>query len=69
MLGDCQLLTFKIFDRAIRDWRAEITVSERRELTAFFRSSWCEFLYTSITDMPVERMWEELGVPEVDRGA
>ena len=39
--------------------------TKRDELAAFFRSSWCEFLFSSITDMPVENMWKELDIPEV----
>jgi len=60
----CQLLAVAIIEWAVRDWEREIVETKRDELAAFFRSSWCEFLFTSITDMPVESMWKELGVPE-----
>ena len=58
----CQLLAVAVIEWAVRDWKREV---KRDELTAFFRGEWCEFLFSSITDMPVECMWKELGIPEV----
>ena len=64
----CQLLAVAIIEWAVRDWKREIDDKERDKLTRFFRSEWCEFLFTSITDMPVECMWKELGVPVLEVG-
>lgn len=61
----CQLLAVAIIEWAVRDWEREISEVKRDKLATFFRGEWCEFLFSSITDMPVERMWKELGIPEV----
>ena len=53
----------RILAVAVQDWRRSKPGGPiRAELTTFFKGPWCDYLWTSLMDKPLDEVLDALGV-------
>ena len=58
-------LACAIIERAVLDWKTVAPASPAyRDLISFFNGDWCQFLWETVMDSPVDVMLNELKVPK-----